>query len=291
MPDSGSRQFIADDGARIAYCLHRAPHARLTLVLIHGLASNMSRWAEFVRSTALRESCNLLRIDLRGQGGSVFRGAAGMREWIADIAGILGTEDVAQAVLVGHCLGANIALRFAAANPGMTCGLVLIEPMPRDALSGVLRAAGFIRLPVLGAARAVRALNALGLYRRSLVTLDLEVLDRDARAALAAGDSGKQALKDFASPFADLRSMPLAAYLQGLAALLEPQPELVKLRLPVLVLSASRSGFTDREHSREILSRLPDAEFRELPALHWIPTETPQAMRTAIEEWIDRRFP
>ena len=64
--------------------------------------------------------------------------------------------------------------------------------------------------------------------------------------------------------------MPLAAYRQGLAALLEPQPVFAKLRLPVL--SASRSGFTDLVLSRQLISHLPEAEFRQLPALHWIPT-------------------
>lgn len=281
--------LVAPDGAKIAYRLDRAPRAATTLVLIHGLASNISRWAEFARNTALRGSCNLLRIDLRGQGGSVVRGAAGMREWCADIAGILRREGISDAILVGHCLGANVALRFAAVHPGMSSGLVLIEPMPRDAFRGALRIARLIRPAVLGAAWAVRGINALGLYRRSVETLDLEALDRRARLAIATGAEGRKALEDFASPLADLRCMPLAAYLQGMAALFEPQPPLAELRIPVLVLSASRSSFTDPARARDLLSQLPEVEFRELPALHWIPTETPEEMRAAIEAWVSRR--
>ncbi len=217
MPDMSvaTSHYVANDGAHIAYRLDRAPRAARTLVMIHGLASTMSRWSEFVRQTALRDSCNLLRIDLRGQGGSVFRGASGMREWCADIAGVLRREGIPQAILVGHCLGANIALRFAGAHSDMTSGLVLVEPMPRDALSGDLRAARFIRPSVLGAAWVVR----------------------------------------------------------------------------LLVLSASGSSFTDPVLSRELLLQLPEADFRQLPALHWISTEAPEEMRAAIEDWIARRFP
>ena len=51
--------------------------------------------------------------------------------------------------------------------------------------------------------------------------------------------------------------MPLAAYRQGLAALLEPQPVFAKLRLSALVLSAFRSGFTDPVLSRQLISHLP----------------------------------
>ncbi|MFG9450979.1 alpha/beta fold hydrolase [Pseudomonas aeruginosa] len=40
------------------------------LVLLHGLASNMSRWSEFVERSALRGHHALIRLDLRGHGGS-----------------------------------------------------------------------------------------------------------------------------------------------------------------------------------------------------------------------------
>ncbi len=204
------RSFRARGGAVIAYRMHRAGGAGRTLVLIHGLASNMSRWSEFAAQTSLQSSWNILRIDLRGQGGSVFRGPAGMDEWCEDLAGIVDAEGVRSAVLAGHCLGANLALRFAAAHPGRVAGLVLIEPMPRRALTGVLRIAALIRPAILLLAWTVRGLNALGLYRRRLETVDLEALDRRARAALAAGAAGAAALRDYASPLADLRSMPLA---------------------------------------------------------------------------------
>ena len=284
------RSFRARGGAVIAYRMHRAGGAGRTLVLIHGLASNMSRWSEFAAQTSLQSSWNILRIDLRGQGGSVFRGPAGMDEWCEDLAGIVDAEGVRSAVLAGHCLGANLALRFAAAHPGRVAGLVLIEPMPRRALTGVLRIAALIRPAILLLAWTVRGLNALGLYRRRLETVDLEALDRRARAALAAGAAGAAALRDYASPLADLRSMPLAAYLQGLAALLEPQPDLSGTGVPVLVLTAAHSRFTDAARARRLLDAIPGCEFRELPALHWIPTEAPFEMRAAIEDWGARRF-
>lgn len=289
-PAGELRRYAGCDGTMLGYRIHRATHAKGTLLLIHGLASNMSRWAEFAAQTALRASWDILRVDLRGQGASVFRGAAGNREWCADLAGILDAEGASRVILVGHCLGANLALRFAAANPERVAGLVLIEPMHRHALTGMLRVAMALRPLILGLAWMVRGLNALGLYRRRLETLDLEELDRRARAALAASAAGAAALEDYASPLVDLRSMPLAAYLQGLAALLERAPDPERVHMPVLVLTAQRGGFTDPARTRELLSRFSDSEFLELPALHWIPTEAPVEMRKAVEDWIARRF-
>ena len=45
-----------------------------TLVLLHGLASNSTRWWHFAANTRLREGWKLLRPDLRGHAGSSDRG-------------------------------------------------------------------------------------------------------------------------------------------------------------------------------------------------------------------------
>jgi hypothetical protein len=37
------------------------------------------------------------------------------------------------------------------------------------------------------------------------------------------------------------------------------------------------------------MEKLADAEILGLPAEHWIPTEQPEAMRAAIEDWLARR--
>ena len=93
----------------VAYRLWRPGGPRRVVVLLHGLASNATRWSELVAHTSLRADWDLLRLDLRGNGASVWRGRLGMREWCADLAEILDAEGCARGVLVGHCLGANVA--------------------------------------------------------------------------------------------------------------------------------------------------------------------------------------
>jgi pimeloyl-ACP methyl ester carboxylesterase len=73
-----ARTFVTSDGVTLAYRLWRPGRPRRTLVLIHGLASNHTRWSEFVNTTRLRESWDLLRPDLRGFGGSVARTPVGL---------------------------------------------------------------------------------------------------------------------------------------------------------------------------------------------------------------------
>src|SRR5437773_7958629 len=113
---------------------------RPTLVLLHGLASNLTRWSELVAHTSLKAGWDILRPDLRGHGASLDRGRVGMDEWCADLAALLEAERAPRAVVVGHCLGAHVAVEFARRRPDEVAGLVLVEPMPREALRGSLRA-------------------------------------------------------------------------------------------------------------------------------------------------------
>lgn len=284
------RGLIAPDGAALVWARSRPAASQGVLLLAHGLASNMSRWAEFAAQTRLRSGWTILRPDLRGQGRSVWRGRAGIAEWCEDLARILDAEGAARAVVGGHCLGANLALEFAARHPRRVAGLVLIEPMPRQALTGKYAALAHVAPLLRAAALLVRTANALGLYRRRLAPLDLEQMDRETRAALAQGPAGEALLRRYASPLADLRTTPLAAYLQALAATVAPGPAPSTIAAPILALIAAGALFTEPARVRAWLAGARDCEIVELPAKHWIPTESPEPMRTAIEDWIGRRF-
>src|SRR5262249_6884871 len=153
--------------------------------------------------------------------GSLTRSRVGLEVWSRDLGAILKAENTPRAVVVGHCLGANIALCFGVNAPAAVQGLVLIEPMFREALTGGgLRWAARLRPPVAGLTAVVRGLNALGLHRRHLETLDLEQLDREARAVMAGG--GDLPENRFGSPLEDLKSTPTAVYLDGLLAVTAP---------------------------------------------------------------------
>lgn len=279
--------LITADGATLAYRRSRssAPAQALPpLVLLHGAASNLTRWSEFVEQTRLRETRDILRLDLRGHGQSLYRGRIGLEIWCDDIAAILKQDGVARAILIGHCLGANIATTFAARHPNMTAGIVLVEPMLCDALTGQLRMLHPF-LPLLKfAAFMIRAANRLGLYRRHLEPIDLRALDREFRTRLAEPGGGEALVKRYASPLHDLKIMPSANFLQDLVEVERPLP-LEKVHAPFLALLSTGRTFADPDITRTLLSHLPDGEIQMLDSKHWIPTEQPQAMQNAIEAW------
>ena len=221
----------------------------------------------------------VLRPNLRGHAGGRSRTPAGMREWCADLAALLDAERAERAVVVGHCMGANVAARFAARYPARTESVVLVEPMPRDALIGSLAALKHVRFLFSLAGAAALALNGLGLYREKLPPMNLEQWDK-------AVEQGEIPLDEFASPLSDLRTTPSAGYFLSVAAVFEPLP--ASLACPVLAMISRNSTMTDPARTRAALEKLGKVEILALDAEHWIPTEQPHAMGAAIESWLVR---
>jgi esterase len=286
------RALKLPDGMTIAYRVTPAESRRpgRALVLLHGLASNLTRWSEFVAQSSLAARWDLIRVDLRGHGASPAPGPLSLERWADDLAAILEREAHPRAVLVGHSLGAQVALVFAVRHRERTAGLVLIDPLFREALRG--RAALIARGGPLFRAGAgmVRAGHALGLGRKTVPPLDLAELDREARKALASAESTEAFVRHYSSPRADLRYFPTEHYLQELAEMFRRAPPLEAIRAPVLMLLSRGGTFADPARTQLVVAGFHDAEIVMIEAEHWPLTERPVEVRRAIAEWCGRRL-
>ena len=88
-----------------------------------------SRWEEFIEHTALRDRFDIIRCDLRGHAASVCRGRARIEDWCADTAAVLDAEGIDKAVIVGHSLGAQVAVNFSARYAERVRGCALLDPL------------------------------------------------------------------------------------------------------------------------------------------------------------------
>jgi esterase len=280
-------QLKTADHAVITYRRRRGtvPFGHDPLILIHGAASNMTRWSEFTERTVLTMTHDLIRLDLRGHGRSLYRGRVGLEIWCDDIAALLQQEERRRAILIGHCLGANVAAMFAVRHPQHTRGIVLVEPMLNQALVGKLGRLSRMAAPVKAAISVIRTLNRLGVYRRRLATVDLYELDKLFRVRLAEPGGGEALVRRYASPWYDLKTMPSAVFLQDLLEVVRSLP-VDNIRVPFLALLSTGRTFVDPEITAAVLSGLPQGEVHTLDAKHWIPTEQPLAMRQLIETWV-----
>lgn len=271
----------------LAYRIHRSGQSGRVLALLHGLASNMTRWSEFLAHTRLTQTWDILRFDLRGHGRSAYRGTIGMEVWCQDIAEVFDHEGYERAVVIGHSMGALVALWFACLYPQRVRGLVLVEASFPEAMRGNIRLLRGLRATISSLSLLARGANALGLRRRSLPYRDLEALDREARQALASGKR-EEMIAQYSSIWLDLKYIPTANYLQDLVQVLRPLPPLTAVAAPVLALLSAAPEFTDRDATDRMLAQLPRHESVTLPATHWIMTETPEKARLTIEHWCDR---
>jgi pimeloyl-ACP methyl ester carboxylesterase len=265
----------------------QAPGSRVPVVLLHGLASNLTRWSEFVAHNRLARDHDLLRIDLRGHGDSPTRGKLCLERWSDDLAALLDAAGAPRAILVGHSLGAQVALHFAATRPQRAHALVLIDPVFRSALHGKWqRIARYGPLIALGAA-LVRGLNALGLRRRRIPSLDLEQLDRAAREALRDPATEAAFIEQYSSTWADLKTFRTAHYLQELVELFRPLPAPGTYAMPVLVLLSTGATFATLEDTRLIADGFAQGTVDTIDCHHWPLTERPAEVRGRIERWIE----
>ncbi len=97
------------------------------LVLLHGVTARWQTWLPVAPALALR--WRLFALDLRGHGRSGrAAGAYRIADYAADVVAFLRGPVAAPAVLVGHSLGAIIAIAVAAGAPDAVRAVLLEDP-------------------------------------------------------------------------------------------------------------------------------------------------------------------
>ncbi len=151
-PASG--QFATIDGVKLHYIdvAGRPDSDLLPMVFLHGASGN-ARDPHGAYAQALAGRARLVFVDRPGAGYSQ-RGGPGMEAPDAQarlIAGLMEHLKIERAVIVGHSLGASIAVALAVDHPQRVAGLVLTSPAthpwPGGAVTWYYNMASF---PVLG---------------------------------------------------------------------------------------------------------------------------------------------
>lgn len=274
--------MTAADGVRLGYKFVSQGTSSPTLVMLHGLASNHSRWSEFVSNTDLRNDWNLLRPDLRGHSYSMTRRTYHREHWCADLAAVLEQENLQQVVILGHSLGAQIAMDFALRYPNLCGGLILLDPVFPELLHGKLGKARRLRPLLWLVVKALRLLYRLGLGQREFPIRDLHALDVKTRELLKQ-TSPAEIARLYTNPRVDLEFIPLGNYLQDVLEVVRPLPDYTQITQPVRVLLSTGTSLTDHRALEEKIGRIPHSDIVPVHCNHWPMTEKPEEVRQIIE--------
>ncbi|MGD8577325.1 MAG: alpha/beta hydrolase, partial [Thiohalophilus sp.] len=276
------RFITAPDGVRLGYqFLGNDPNGP-TLVMLHGLASNHSRWSEFVANTGLRRDWNLLRPDLRGHSYSMTRRIYHREDWSDDLAAILEQEQLRRVVIIGHSLGAQVAMDFALRYPHYCKGLILLDPIFPELLHGRLGKARRLRPLLWLVVRVLRLLNWFGLGKREFPIRDLHALDVKTRELLKQ-TSAAEIARLYTNPRVDLEFIPLANYLQDVLEVVRPLPDYTQLAQPVRVLLSTGTSLSDYRSLEARIVAIPKSDIVPVHCNHWPMTEKPEEVREIIE--------
>lgn len=243
----------------------------MPVVLIHGLGLSGALWNR-VRD-CFRPGYQLIVPDLRAAGDTreIEHAELSLGLWADDLVGLLAALGVERPVLVGHSLGASIALKVALEHPNDVRALALIgadatlSNLAPRMLASAERIEGvgleswvsehWSKNPPFSAESLDRDPEILGEYRDLVLANDPVDYVRQCRAIAEAEDlSGR----------------------------------LGQVAQPTLVLIGAKDDRTLPEHGRALAERLGDSRVVELPNVgHTLPLEAPAAVAAAVSAFLE----
>jgi pimeloyl-ACP methyl ester carboxylesterase len=101
----------------------------LPVVFVHSLAGNSEHWARQLER--VRQTQRAVALDLRGHGKSEppKDGEYTLTSMAADLGAAVDALDLPRFVLVGHSMGAGLALTYAGEHAARVAGLLLVDPI------------------------------------------------------------------------------------------------------------------------------------------------------------------
>ena len=140
------------------------PDDGMPVLAIHGITSNSRAWAAFARHLP---DVRLLAPDLRGRGRSRdLAPSSGLRTHAADLAELLDARGLGPVPVVGHSMGAFVAVALADARPDLVSSFLLVDggyPLPRPEGVSDAQLADAVLGPI--AARLAREFPSREAYR------------------------------------------------------------------------------------------------------------------------------
>lgn len=258
-------------GARLNV-LHWGKEEDPPLVLLHGGGANAHWWDHL--AAELARSHHVLALDFRGHGDSDYPEELEVGAFNADLEGLcehLGTPSIR---LVGHSMGAQVALDHASRHRE-TQKLVLL-----DLARGASRRSRRVARLALSLRRTYPS-RAEAIERYRVIPpsdhIRPELLGQIAEKSLREEEDGRWGFKF------DPRWFGVAS---------RPAPSLSRVRAPVLLMRGDESDLLSPTGADELLDELADAELVTIPgAGHHIHLDQPERTLSALLEFLHRDSP
>jgi pimeloyl-ACP methyl ester carboxylesterase len=256
------------DGVHL-HGVHHGSTGRAKLVLVHGAGANAHWWDHL--ASGLAEHFHVVALDFRGHGDSDFPEQLRAGAFSDDLDATLEHLAAPEAILVGHSLGAHVAVEHAARST-KTPSLILLD-LTRGASRSRQRAT---RL-ALGLNQSYPSREEA--IRRFRFLPAAAHADEETRRRIAAHSVRREADGRFGFKF-DPRWFGVPP---------RGRPDLGDIRCPTLLLRGEKSALLTHEGALEIVSAIPNARLVEIPgAGHHVHIDRPALVLRAMLEFLSR---
>jgi pimeloyl-ACP methyl ester carboxylesterase len=233
-----------------------------SLFFIHGSGSDHSAWSH--QYARLHKNNNIFAVDLPGHGRSGGGGESDVSRYCLWVKKLLDMLNLKDAVIVGHSLGAAVALRFATNYPQEIAGIVLVG--------------GGMKMPV----------NSffLDFLKTNPPVVPAEVIDLICKYSLA-----KENRPKFYAPLQKSISQAKVDVLYGdLSACnnLDLTQELGKINVPALVICGAEDKMTPLDFSRQLAMGIKGATLEIIEgAGHMVMLERPAEFNMILTKFTE----
>ncbi len=244
---------------------------RPTLILLHGAGANVHWWDHLAPRLAVR--FRVVALDFRGHGDSTYPEERSVGAFSADLDALLDHLGRPAAILVGHSLGAHVALAHAAGHRD-TLALVAIDPA-RGASPSRKRAT---RL----------ALTMRRTYRsREQAVARFRFLPGAASAGEALRRSiAERSIREEADGRFGFKFDPMWFGVPNG----EP-PALADIACPTLLLRGTESNLLTEDGAHRLAREIPGCELEEIEdAGHHVHLDQPERVVASIDAFLTRRL-
>ena len=256
------------DGVHL-HAVHHGSTGRAKLVLLHGAGANAHWWDHL--ASGLAEHFQVVALDFRGHGDSDFPEQLRAGAFSEDLEALLEHLSAPEAILIGHSLGAHVAVEHAARS-ATTPALILLD-LTRGASRSRQRAT---RLALTLSPSYPTREEAI---RRFRFLPKAAHADEEMRQRIAARSVRREADGRFGYKF-DARWFGVPP---------RSRPDLGDIRCPTLLLRGEESALLTHEGALEIVSAIPDARLAEIPgAGHHVHIDQPALVQPEMLEFLSR---
>ncbi len=243
---------------------------RPPLLFIHGVGLRKEVWAP--QAAAFADHRRVVAYDMLGHGGSgLGDGAGGLNAFVAQAARLLDDLDIARADVVGHSMGALVALGLALAHPGRLNRLVAMNAVYQRTIEQ--------RTAVLDRAAEIERVGPRAAADRAVARWFGEEPDTTLRPLAAQ-------VRDWlenADPLGYARAYRIFASSDAVHA-----GQLPSLAMPVLYLTGELDANSSPAMSERMAAETPRGRARILPGeRHMMAMVSPDAVNAALRDFLD----